>query len=108
MSTSSDARGVASASAASGISALNPLPSAGRFSMVFLLARSVVAVSSKGRSRESRFVALEDFLREGDVGFGAARARIVGHCGQSVARRFGEADVARDHGAIDLVLEELA
>jgi hypothetical protein len=38
MSTSSDARGVVNESAASGMSALNPFPSACRFSMFFLLA----------------------------------------------------------------------
>src|SRR6188508_3071217 len=53
-------------------------------------------------------IAFEHFLREREVRFGAARSRIVGDRGETVARRFGEPHVARDDRAIHLVLEELA
>ena len=47
-------------------------------------------------------------MRERDVGFGAARFRVVENHRQAVTRRFTQPDVARDHGLVDLVLEELA
>ena len=101
MSTSSDARGWSSVLGASGMSALRPLPRAGRFSMCPAPALHVMAACLR------RFVA-RALRGEREVRFGAAGARVVGHGGQAVAGRFGEAHVARDHRAVDLVLEELA
>ena len=45
--------------------------------------------------------AAHEFVRERDVGFGAARARVVQDDGHAVARRFAEPDVARDDGGVD-------
>src|SRR3990167_6507323 len=106
MSTSSEARDDISASPASGMRALRPLPRAGRFSMV---SSQLSAISSRlSAYGRSELVAFEHFVRKREVGVGAAGFRIVGHGRQAVTGRFGEAYVARDDGAIDLVLEELA
>src|SRR6185436_4358872 len=86
----------AGAGTVSGMSALRPRPSAGRFSTMVLL-----------RLWGGGFAG-QHFFREGKVGFGAARLHVVEDRRHAVARRFAESDVARDHGGVDAILEEFA
>src|SRR6266850_1875460 len=96
------AAGVTRDAGVSGISALRPRPRAGRFSTIAWLRM----LWCRGR-RRGRF-AREQFTRERKVRFGSARLHVVENRRQSMARRFAETDVARDHGVEDAVLEELA
>src|SRR6185295_4706285 len=104
----------------SGMSALRPLPSAGRFSMVITWNAKRAKAAEQGNSlrasRASRsFVVscgrdcrtLEHFAREREVRFGAARLSVVQNHRHPVARRFAETDVARDDRAKHFLLEEL-
>src|SRR5689334_15102306 len=97
MSTSS-ARSWVTGAGDSGMSALRPRPSAGRFSTMLWLRIG----------RLDGGLARENFLRERDVRFRASRLRVVEHGGQAVARRFAKPDVARNHRREDAVLKELA
>ena len=51
--------------------------------------------------------ALQQFFRQGEVGFGAFGVGIVGERGHAVAGGFGEADVAGDDGLEHQVAEML-
>ena len=53
-------------------------------------------------------VILEDLLGELDVTLRATRPDVIEKDGLAVARRFGQADTARDDGPKDLFAEELA
>src|SRR4051794_5506675 len=98
MSTSTvDTRG----SGASGMSALKPLPSAGRF--VGCMAAVRMKTLGGGGPR-----ALQHFLREREVRLGAARFHVVENRRYPVAGRLAEPHVSRDDGAVDLLFEELA
>src|SRR4029079_11427399 len=103
MSTSS---GPKRGSTGSGISALRPLPRAGRLSIEdrFLAAEH----AARFTSRDGRRTTLEHFAREIEIRFGAARFWIVSHHRQTVARGFAESDVARDHSTKDFLFEESA
>src|SRR6186997_1962074 len=83
-----------------GIRALKPRPSAGRLSAMLLSISRLV--SGGGRGRDGGLAAARKLFRERDVGFGAARSRVVQDHGDAVARRFAQAHVARNHRAIDL------
>src|SRR6476659_7357837 len=74
----------------SGMSALSPRPSAGRFSIMVRL---------RGRL-DGRFTR-EQLTREGEIGVGAARLHVVENARKTMARRFAQADVARDDGLED-------
>src|SRR5262245_51887231 len=82
--SSADAPG----SSASGMRALRPLPSAGRFCCMVVVP------------------AFDQFLCEREVCLGAARLDVVENHRHPMARRLAEAHIARDDGAIDLFLEE--
>src|SRR6476646_8806786 len=99
MSTSS---GPKRGSTASGISALRPLPRAGRLSIGGLTV--FLAFVSCYWCRAT----LEHFSREIEIRFGAARFRIVRHHRQAVARGFAVPDVARNHGTKNFLFEESA
>src|SRR5262245_53579315 len=102
MSASSGAcRGVG----ASGISALRPLPRAGRFSIAITSDAKTAKVSWRS-SCGWRSGAFQHFAGKRDVRLGAARFDVVEHHRHAVAGRFAEADVARNHGSIHLVLEK--
>src|SRR6188474_2434901 len=85
-------------SGASGMSALRPLPRAGRRSIMKLL-------QSCSRLRRPTG---EHLLGERHIGGGAARFHVVEHARHAVAWRFAKADVARNDRVEHLVLEELA
>ena len=55
----------------------------------------------------STFSPLQQFFRQGEVGFGAFGVGIVGERGHAVAGGFGEADVAGDDGLEHQVAEML-
>src|SRR5437667_68576 len=109
-STSTSRGAVRGTSAMSGISALRPLPRAGRFSMCDLSCPDArrarnnggwTALSCGGQRR-----AFEHFTREREVRRRAARFHVVENDRHAMARRFAEPDVARDDGPEHLVLEE--
>jgi hypothetical protein len=50
----------------------------------------------------------DELVREGDVGLGAARSRVIEDHGHAVAWRLAEPNVARNDGAVDLITKELA
>src|SRR5262245_19344350 len=87
----------------SGISALRPLPSAGRFSMwaTGITSGHVLPLRSRGDR------SFDDFARERAIGFGTAGLGVVEDDRHAVARRFAEPDVARDDGAEDFLLEKI-
>src|SRR4051812_22955745 len=93
--STSNARSGAAAGA-SGISALSPRPSAGRFSTMMWL-----RLSAQGG------VPREELSAERDIGLGAARFRVVGDRRHAVARRFAESDVPRDDRREHALLKEL-
>src|SRR5688500_10355451 len=98
--STSSARSPADAAAGggvSGMSALRPRPSAGRFSAMALLR----AWEWCGRARE-------EFARERDIGLGAAGSGVVDERRHSVARRFAEPYVAWNHRRVHAILEERA
>src|SRR5213083_64715 len=85
----------------SGISALRPLPSAGRFSMwstvtyfFFVILRAFVSSWSRYLSDRWSGGALQHFTCERAICFGAARLAIVEDDRHAVARRLAEPDVA--------------
>src|SRR6266852_2024071 len=92
-------------SGASGISALRPLPSAGRLSIVkFLVRGSGVAGSScRGRGAAFHHLAGESLIR-----LRPARLGVVQDDREAVTRGFAEPDVSRNHRAVYLFLEELS
>ena len=99
MSTSSARSAAAGARlGASGMSARKPATERGTF---FNHAAGSVPARGCGFARE-------ELARQREVGLGAARLDVVEDGGQAVARRFAEADVARDDGRVDAVLEERA
>ena len=98
MSTSIGA--VRDGSGASGISALRPLPSAGRLSIISRLRLAIRRAYAARRASIS--------LRERHVGRGAARLHVVQHAGHAVARRLAQPNVARNDRVEHLLLEELA
>ena len=55
----------------------------------------------------STFSTLQQFFRQGEVGFGAFGVGVVGERGHAVAGGFGEADVAGDDGLEHQVAEML-
>ena len=55
----------------------------------------------------STFSTLQQFFRQGEVGFGAFGVGVVGERGHAVAGGFGEADVAGDDGVEEQVAEVL-
>ena len=87
------------AAGASGISADNPRPRAGRFSAMVLLRCG--GLGGCGFARQ-------ELARQRDVRFSAARFYVVENRRQSVARCFAETDVAGDHGGINPIGEERA
>src|SRR6185369_1426127 len=104
----------------SGINALRPLPSAGRFSMVItsnatrgkiakneLAMRSLRTLRSWAASADCSRGSFEDFARERAIGFGAARLGVVENHWHAVARRLAESHVTRDDGAEDFLLEKI-
>src|SRR5262245_40179636 len=91
---SADAAG---AGAVSGMSALRPRPSAGRFSTMVL----ILCWDERGA------LPRQELAREREVRLRAARLHVVENRGHAVARRFAKPDVARDDGVEDAVLEEL-
>src|SRR5581483_6064170 len=118
MSTSVVAARGATVSVASGISALRPLPRAGRFGgcmvSITLVDRSrrsrVLVLCARGGcgSRRRHGAALEHFARERDIRFGPFRLYVVKHHRHPMARRLAEAHVARNDGAEHFLPEELA
>src|SRR5688500_20070179 len=82
------------AAGASGMSAERPRPRAGRLSAMLVLGL-----------RGCRF-AREEFARQRQIGFGAARLGVIDDAGQAVARRLAEAHVPRDDGVEHAFLEE--
>src|SRR5580765_7903831 len=104
----------------SGISALRPLPSAGRFSMVIMSNATRAKIAKKALAlrclRTFRSLAVsadcgrgsfDDFACEGAIGFGAARLGVVENHWHAVAGRLAEPHVARDDGAEDFLFEEI-
>src|SRR5574338_540116 len=89
VSTSSVRSEGAAAAGASGINALKPRPSAGRFSTMVRL-RLIV---QGGLTRQ-------DLARERNVRFRASRLHVVEDRGEPMAGRLAEPDVARNHGGV--------
>src|SRR5687767_7896155 len=99
MSTSSArSEAAGAASGASGINALSPRPSAGRFSAMLRLLYCCAC----------RRISREDLARKRDIRLRAARFGVVEKRGHTVARRFSEPDVPRDDGGVDAILKERA
>src|SRR5262245_61047017 len=107
MSASNTRARASSVAAASGMSALSPLPRAGFLSIRVALCLCLVSCAFRVGALRG-LLPLAELFRQRRVRLGAARFRVVAQDGQPVARRFGEAHVARNHGAVDLLLEELA
>src|SRR5688572_4905519 len=97
VSTSSE-RSLTAGTGASGMSAERPRPSAGRFSTMVLLR----AGGGGG------CVAREDFARQREIGFGAARFDVVENARDAVAGSFAEPDVPRDDRLVDALEEKCA
>src|SRR5688500_13537913 len=87
------------ATGASGISADNPRPRAGRFSAMVLF---------RWCCGNRRSFARQELARQRDVRFGAAGFDVVENCRQSVTWCFAETNVARDHCGVDAIGEERA
>src|SRR5438552_3562672 len=108
MSTSMDA--APGGAGASGMSALSPLPRAGRFSIrdpVVFCGFSVNSPTAPRVSRGRGGAALQEFPGERDIGFGAAGFAVVENHRHAVAGRFAESDIPRDDGTEHLLFEEL-
>src|SRR6187399_341909 len=95
MSTSSAP--LATTGAASGISALSPLPSAGRLS-----------TGIPSESRALRRVARQQLLRQRYVRRGAARLRVIQHPGNAMTGRLAQLHIPRNDRVEHLLPEELA
>ncbi len=67
----------------------------------------IVPRSPARRSGRARLLAPQHLAGERQVGHGAGRGLVVDQRRQTVARRFGEAHIARNDGAVDLVAEVL-
>src|SRR5437773_6964267 len=91
-------------SGASGMSALSPLPRAGRLFMAHVSRRTRRAREIFLSCRGAR----QHFPSEREIGLGAAGFHVVEDHRHAVARRFAESNVARNDGPEDFFFEELA
>ena len=105
-------RGAGGASAgASGIRALRPRPSAGRFSATQTSSHQQDIAnrsSDSGGHRDGRASRLEDLARQAHVGLGALRLHVVEQHRQSMTRGFAQTNIAWDDAREHFFGEERA